>query len=90
MKVTGVKIVQTQTFNLGEYNSVRLGTEVNLELEDDETAEDAIDYGTEIVRAALRERIKPFVKYIVMPPADAPAVHVERLFQGKPVLSDAE
>lgn len=68
MKIKNVRVEQSQTFDLGDFNSVKIGISLFANLEDDEE-----DVSTAIAnlqsqcKAAIKEAAKPFVPYIRLP-----------------------
>lgn len=93
MKVKRITFYRSQTFNLGEYNSVKFAIDVEAELEDDDNMQECRHTLQDECRIAIREAAEPFVKFIQLPaPADRPGftpwVAIKRLFLGKEVIED--
>lgn len=78
MKTTTVTVAYKRTLNTGDYSSVALSASATIELEEGDTAADALTAGMEQCRAAVKDAAAPFVK------AGVP-VTVGETFQGKPV-----
>ena len=62
MKPTTVTAHYERKLNTGDYSSVTLGTWATVELEEGDTAEDALAHGMELCREAVKEAAAPFRK----------------------------
>lgn len=68
MKIKTVCVEQAQTFNLGDFNSVKLGISLFAELDEGEDLESARAASQAQCKAAIREAAQPFVQYIRLAP----------------------
>jgi len=88
-----VKVTHIQTLGLTDYNSVRLGVEIQTEV-DVEAGEDidtAIAYLQDSAAAAVRDRAKPFLPFVQLSYVNADHSvdpKVQELFMGKPIDRD--
>ncbi len=62
MKPTSVTAHYERKLNTGDYSSVTLGTWATIELEEGDTAADALAHGMELCRVAVKDAATPFVK----------------------------
>lgn len=62
MKPTTVTAHYERKLNTGDYSSVTLGTWATVELEEGDTAAEALAHGLTLCRAAVVEAITPFIK----------------------------
>lgn len=62
MKPTTVTAHYERKLNTGDYSSVTLGTWATVELEEGDTAAEALAHGMELCRAAVKDAALPFVK----------------------------
>lgn len=92
MKIDHIRVGQSQTFNLGEYNSVKFTIELDATLDEDDDPEES----TKLLRAACKESIResasPFLRYIQLPtPGEngaTRAAQVTETFLGSSVETD--
>ena len=78
MKTTSVTAHYERKLNTGDYSSVTLSAWATVELEPGDLPENALAYGMEQCRAAVKVAAAPFVKKYT-------PVTVGETFQGKPV-----
>lgn len=93
MKVREVSVYRSQTFNLGEYNSVKLSIEMSAAIEDGDNPEECAKALNDMCRDATREAAAPFVRFVQLPaPTEraelASTVEIERAFLGRPLIED--
>ena len=62
MRVTSVQIEYGRTINLGDYNNIRVVCMLGADLDDGETAEDALEQLWEQARESVRAQVARVVK----------------------------
>lgn len=95
MKIETISVGHSQTFNLGEYNSVKFSIELSAVLDDDDDPREATETLRATCKASIRESARPFLRYIQLPQPsererEVRAARVERLFLGREVQQDSE
>ena len=90
---TAIKVVHIQTLGLTDYNSVRIGVEIQSEIdvESGEDVETAIAYLQDAAAAAVKNRAKPFLPFVQLSYVNedhSVDPKVQDLFMGKPVDTD--
>lgn len=82
MKPVSITAHYERKLNTGDYSSVTLSTWATVELEEGDTAEDALAYGMELCRDAVKDAAAPFRK-------NGQPVTTEEKFAGQPVTYGA-
>lgn len=91
MRVTAIKVSQKSRLGLTDYNGVDLETSVYAELTEEDDHAACIAELTDLVRESIRERAAPFLPFVVLHKANGkPTVEVTELYQGRPILKDAD
>jgi len=92
---TTIKVVHIQTLGLTDYNSVRIGVEIqsDVDVESGEDVETAIAYLQDTAAQAVKDRARPFLPFVQLSYVNADHSvdpKVEKLFMGKPVETDCD
>lgn len=81
MKATGVSATIKRTINMGDFNSVSFEMTTWGEIEEGETADQAIDSALSLLKAKMSAETRPFNRSVV-------TANATQKFAGKPVTKE--